>query len=318
MPNIPSFVIMCHFLLLLVPKYKTDSLDSRTERISPPDRNGKISPDSGAISMSPGVESTEGHGQIEDELTEGSENRSSKNNNRMNGMNEALNHSGDIKPVKKVAFRDAPPLPSPSSNPGSYERINGTPSQSQQPIIQRSYTYDQGEIQTGHYMDGMNMKMQRTASFSQGRPMGPPMTQFSTFPGNYPIPPHHLQQQKHYPSTYSLPPDQHRLPRVHRGMNYDGNMPPPMMSPPYQQAPPPPRIIQQQQLQHPIPRPPGVPHQQQSAFQRVPKQGNGGSFRMHHQYENVIVHPSYYTVPPTHPAHEHHQQKQPQYSYGGK
>ena len=286
--------------------------------------------------MSPGVESTEGHGQLEDELTEGSDNRLNKMSssrlngmNGMNGMNEALNHSGEIRQTKRVAFRDVPPLsntnhppppPPPSNGPqhNSYEKINGMP-QTQQPMLYRSYTYDQGDF-PGQYMEG-SMNMKRTVSFNQGRPMHPQL-QFSTFPGTYPMaPPSHHQLQQQQQHCYSLPADQHRLPRVHRGMGYDNNMVPPMVSPPYHQAPPPPRIIQQQhQMQHPIPRPPGMPPQQQSAFQRVPKQG---SFRMqqHHQYENVLIRAPYYPTPPsnsTHPPQDHHQQKQPHQSYGGK
>lgn len=298
-PNTLELTITC-FSLYPVSKYKNDSLEyqnSKTDRASPPDRNGRISPDSGAISMSPGVESTEGHGQLEDEIIDGSDHRSNKSNSRMNAMNEALNHSGselNKSTTKRVAFRD--PLP-PSTNSGpqhnSFEKLNGM---THQPMLCRSYTYDQADFP----VDGMNMKMQRTASFSQaGRPI-PPQMQFSTFPGSYPM----LQQHQHFTaSSYSLPPEQHRLPRVHRGgMGYDGNMVPPMLGPPYQQAPPPPRIIQQQQLH---PRPPGLPPQQ-SAFQRVPKQG---SFR---QYENVIVHPAYYPQPQAHHVHTAHPPPPPQ------
>ena len=324
--SLSSFCLFSLFFHHLVLKYKNDSLEhqnTRTDRVSPPDRNGRISPDSGAISMSPGVESTEGHGQLEDEYIENSEIRINRSNskmngmNGMNGMNESLNYSGEIRPTKRVAFRDVPPPTNsgPGSQHSSFERINGI----SQPSMQRSFTYDQGDF-AGHYMDGgMNMKLQRAASYTQGRQI-PPQMQYSTFPGSYPIPAH----QQFGGSNYSLPPDQHRLPRVHRGMGYDGSMVPPMMNPaPYQTVPPPPRIIQhhqQQPIQHPVPGGPGLPPQQ-SAFQRVPKQN---SFRMHHQYENITVHPSYYPqLPGAHPVHlvqsppQDHQQQKPS-SYGGE
>ncbi len=304
-------------------KYRTDSLEhqnARTDRVSPPDRNGRISPDSGAISMSPGVESTEGHGQLEDEYIENSEMRINRSISKMNGMNEAMTQSGEIRQTKRVAFRDLPHQTNsgPNSQHSSFERINIMPQQ--QPALQRSFTYEHGDY-TGHYSD---MKLQRSGSYTQCRPV-PPQMQYSTFPGsNYPIAP------QQFNGNYPLQPDQHRLPRVHRGMGYDGSMiPPPMMNPtPYQTVPPPPRILQQQhqQIQHPVPGPPGLP--QHSAFQRVPKQNN--SFRMqHHQYENVTVHPSYYpalpphSAPLTHSGHLLQQQPSPpdqqqKQSYGGK
>lgn len=327
----------------VVPKYKSNSLEHQgpprnDHRVSPPDRNGRISPDSGAISMSPGVESTEGHAQLEDDTAEDTvstasdptgNHRISKNNykmNGMNGMNESFTGSADIKPTKRVAFRDVhQPLQQSTnlhSNHGSYEKMNI--SSQQQPALQRSYTFEHGEF-NNHFMDvnGGGIKMQRTSSYNQGT--RPAQGQFSTFPGSYSMP--HPQQM--FNGSYSMQPEQHRLPRVHRG--YEGSMlpPPGMMSPPYHQAPPPPRIIQQQQQQQqstaPPPRPPGIsPHH--SAFQRVPmKQGvaggtGGGSVRVH-QYENIMIHPSYYSPPahvsypphPVQPPHQQidHQEKQP-------
>lgn len=343
---------ICLFFTHIAPKYKSNSLEYQhprnDHRISPPDRNGRISPDSGAISMSPGVESTEGHGQLEDDTTADDtvssasdpttgNHKISKNNYKMNGINESLTGSGDFsKPTKRVAFRNAHPqqqLSNHGSSHGSYEKMNI--SSQQQPMLQRSYTFEHGEF-NNHFMDGAGggIKMQRTGSYNQGT--RPAQGQFSTFPGSYPMP--HPQQM--FNGNYSMQPEQHRLPRVHRGYD-NGMVPPGMMSPPYHQPPPPPRIIQQQQQQQnqqqqqssvPPPRPPGIsPHH--SAFQRVPMKqggggGTGGSMRVH-QYENVMVHPSYYPVPahvsyqphpnapPSHQQQLEHQEKQP-FIHGGK
>ena len=302
---------------------------SRNDQTYVSERNGKISPDSGSVCMSsPGVESNEGHVQIEDDSTEGTENRVQKYSQKINGMNEALNQSGELKPTKRVVFRDVPPLvanPQHNSheriksgsqhNPyvristgpqhSSHERINGMT----QSGLQRSYTYDQADI-CGPFLEGGNLKMQRTNSYSHGRGNHPQM-QYSTFPcTNYTIFPHQIQHQPPYSSTFSLPGDQHRLPRVHRTMPYD-NMGPGIVSPPYQQPPPPPRIIQNQG-----PHPPPVLPPQPSAFQRVVQ--NQGNIRMHH-YENVV------TYPPTHlqsypgyqPMVNNQDQQKKQHSFAG-
>ena len=258
-----KLIIMCirlYFKLVL----KTKSYELRDHNSSC-ESNDHSSPDSGSVSLSSGVES---NGHFDENLVDTSghpdsspiQKRFVRNNSGGNEM--MMQPAQHFQTVKKVAFYDHPHLVPISIAPVSHqERMNG-------PILHRSYTFDQGEL-NHHYMAAMNMKIQRTNSYSYGRGV-PPQMQYSTFPrSQYPV---HHQSPPHYSGINFAPSsDHHRLPRVHRGLAYENSV---IHGVPQPNYPPPP----------PLPHRMSQHHNQTSAFKQV-KTREGGR---QNQYENVV------------------------------
>lgn len=214
---------------------------------SPPhEHNGQTTPDSGAISMSPGLESNEGHERQVDE--EGSDERAaaaaaaahSENgyyhgrvvrSNSKHAISECL--QGDWRgarqppmvPVKRVGFCEGPPPPIPPRQVANRSQYDMVPPHNYHTGFQRSYTMSETDMsqltQPSMPTYISQNRMHRSQSMAHGGQMSG-----ATFPRTQ----HgggHMHQQAVVNSAFSLSSD-HRLPRVHRGVHgYENIMIPP-------------------------------------------------------------------------------------------
>ena len=116
----------------------------------PPEYNGRISPDSGAISMSPGLEGSDGHTNLDDTVDDDIKATPPPSDvvQRSRLSSDGTNHSEESidkpqVPPKRVAFRDQQPVP-PHSTSSQYDH---TP-HATKPVFQRSYTMGGSEVQS--------------------------------------------------------------------------------------------------------------------------------------------------------------------------
>ena len=215
------------------------------QRPPPADTNGHLSPDSGAVSMSPGLESSEGHVQLEEvseddgrntppPIDQGAQQRGRLNsggNSHSTVREPAVDEIADYRPPvppKRVAFCDLPQPPHPSSQCDRF-------SHSSQPGFHRSYTISGNDLQQA-FIPPSRIQRTQTGGYERSIPPShqyPPNYrghQFSHNPATHPSM-HHPPPPPPPPpppraAPFSFTADHHRLPRVHRGfVGYENVLP---------------------------------------------------------------------------------------------
>ena len=191
--------------------------------------------------MSPGLEGSEGHANLDDSVDDDikatpppSDVGVSVQRGRMNSDSTNQSEEGIDKPQvppKRVAFRDQLPIP-PHSTSTQYDH---TPHPTQ-PVFQRSYTMGGNEIQSA-FVQPQSNRIQRTQTVGYDRVLPPQSHQYPPGyrghqynPNNHHHPPHSQQPPppppRHVATSYSLSAEHGRLPRVHRGVvGYENVLP---------------------------------------------------------------------------------------------
>lgn len=192
------------------------------------DNSGRISPDSGATSMSPGIEGNEGHGQIEDvgddedrdtpplELPVHPQGRINSNGSGHSAIQEFVADRQSCVVPKRVAFRDMPT----SIHTG--DRSPRT--------FQRSYTLPENNTQTMFMAAQPVQRTQTVVTYGRGPQSSHQYRNNYTshqFPRslanqvNHPPPPVPPRQPIQMGMSYAMSTNHGRLPRVHRGVGYE-------------------------------------------------------------------------------------------------